>query len=85
MSQPPRPALALAMPVMAEKVSLSALSAYLNKLTTLEAEFTQINGDGSIGTGRIFIKRPGRVRFEYAPPDKSLVMAGGGQVAIFDA
>ena len=81
----PAVSLALAMPVMAEKVSLSALSAYLNKLTTLEAEFTQINGDGSIGTGRIFIKRPGRVRFEYAPPDKSLVMAGGGQVAIFDA
>lgn len=74
-----------AFPAMAEKIPLADLSAYLNKLTTAEAEFTQINADGSIGTGKIFIKRPGRVRFEYAPPDKSLVMAGGGQVAIFDA
>jgi outer membrane lipoprotein-sorting protein len=71
--------------VQAEPVPLSALSDYLNRLTTAEAEFTQVNSDGSRTQGRLFIKRPGRVRFEYAPPDQSLVMAGGGQVAIFDA
>lgn len=77
--------LALGLPARAEKISLPVLSAYLNGLTTAEAEFTQVNSDGSIATGKLFIKRPGRVRFEYAPPDRSLVMAGGGQVAIFDA
>lgn len=76
---------ALALPAAAEKISLSALSQYLNGLTTAEAEFTQINSDGSITTGKLYIKRPGRVRFEYAPPENSLVLAGGGQVAIFDA
>jgi outer membrane lipoprotein-sorting protein len=44
-----------------------------------------VNADGSIATGKLFIKRPNRARFEYAPPDKSLVLASGGQVAIFDA
>lgn len=78
-------ALALGLPATAEPVPLSRLSAYLNALTTAEAEFTQVNSDGSISTGTLYIKRPGRVRFEYAPPDRSLVMAGGGQVAIFDA
>lgn len=63
---------------------MAQLSAYLNGLTTVEADFTQVNGDGTIATGRLFIRRPGRVRFEYAPPDRSLVMAGGSQVAIFD-
>lgn len=77
--------LALAVPALAEKISLADLSAYLNRLTTAEAGFTQINADGSIATGKLYIKRPGRVRFEYAPPDRSLVLAGGGQVAIFDA
>ncbi|ODM43841.1 cell envelope biogenesis protein LolA [Cereibacter johrii] len=77
--------LALALPAAAEKIPLSALSSYLNGLSTAEADFTQVNADGSVSTGRIFIKRPGRVRFEYAPPEKSLVVAGGGQVAIFDA
>jgi outer membrane lipoprotein-sorting protein len=77
--------LLLPLPAAAEKIPLSALSDYLNSLTTVEADFTQINSDGSISTGKIFIKRPGRVRFEYAPPDRSLVIAGGQQVAIFDA
>ena len=76
--------LALSAPVLAEKLSLGTLSKYLNSLTTVEADFTQVNSDGSVSTGRIFIKRPGRVRFEYNPPDKALVLAGGQQVAIFD-
>jgi outer membrane lipoprotein-sorting protein len=78
-------ALLFPLPARAEKISLAALSGYLNSLTTLESDFTQVNSDGSISTGRIYIKRPGRVRFEYAPPDRSLVIAGGQQVAIFDA
>lgn len=81
----PLAALALGLPARAEIVPLSQLSAYLNGLTTAVADFTQVNADGSTSAGRLFIKRPGRVRFEYAPPDRSLVMAGGGQVAIFDA
>lgn len=76
---------ALTLPAQAEKIPLGEISAYLNSLTTAESDFTQVNADGSISTGKLFIKRPGRVRFEYAPPDDSLVMAGGGQVAIFDA
>ncbi|MES2549847.1 MAG: outer membrane lipoprotein carrier protein LolA [Pseudomonadota bacterium] len=75
----------LPLPAAAEKISLATLSDYLNGLTTLEADFTQINSDGTISTGKIYIHRPGRVRFEYAPPDRSLVIAGGQQVAIFDA
>ena len=74
----------LALPAQAQKLSLDTLSAYLNQLQTAEADFTQINADGTISTGRLFIKRPGRVRFEYASPEETLVMAGGGQVAVFD-
>ncbi|MDV7271660.1 outer membrane lipoprotein carrier protein LolA [Thioclava sp. A2] len=75
---------ALSTPAFAERITLGELSRYLNELQTAEAEFTQVNSDGTISTGKLFIKRPGRARFEYAPPDKTLVMAGGSQVAIFD-
>ena len=76
---------ALALPAQAEKLSLATISKYLNSLTTAEADFRQVNSDGSVSKGKLFIKRPNRVRFEYAPPDRSLVIAGGQQVAIFDA
>jgi outer membrane lipoprotein-sorting protein len=73
-----------ALPAMAEKLSLGEISRYLGGLTTLEAEFTQINSDQTISTGVIKIQRPGRARFEYNPPDKTVVIAGGQQLAVFD-
>ena len=76
---------ALGTPALAARIPLGELSNYLNSMTTVEADFTQVNSDGTIATGKLFIRRPGRIRFEYAPPDRSLVMAGGQQVAIFDA
>ena len=69
---------------LADKLSLDAISAYLNAMQTAKAAFTQINGDGTIATGTLYIKRPGRMRFEYDPPEKTLVVAGGGAVAIYD-
>ncbi len=80
----PLMSLALAAPAWAEKIPLNALAGYINKITTAQSPFTQVNDDGSITTGTIYIKRPGRARFEYNPPDNSLVIAGGSQVAIFD-
>ena len=73
-----------ASPVLAQQLSLGQISTYLNSFMSAEGEFTQINSDGTISTGTIYIKRPNRVRFEYNPPEQSLVVAGGGQVAIFD-
>ncbi len=78
-------ALLTALPAAAQKLSLDAISAYLNGLTTAETSFTQINPDGSGAKGKVIIRRPGRMRFEYAKPDRTVVLASGGQVAIFDA
>lgn len=75
---------AFAAPAMAEKIPLSDISAYLNSLQTAEAKFTQINSDGTVSTGKLYIKRPGRMRFEYDPPEKALVLASSGSVAVFD-
>lgn len=77
-------ALGLATPSFADKLSLDSLSVYLNSLKTVEAQFTQITSDGALSTGRILIKRPGRIRFEYDPPNDALVLASGGSLAIFD-
>ena len=71
-------------PSLAEKISLNKISDYINGLTTLQADFEQINSDGSIDKGKLYIRRPGRMRLEYTDPNNALVIAGAGSVAIFD-
>ena len=77
-------AVCLSTAVWADKISINSLSSYLDGLRSVQAKFTQINADGSLSTGHLYIKRPGRVRFEYDPPNKALILAAGGQLAIFD-
>ncbi len=75
---------ALALPAAAQPIPLAELSRYFNAFRTAEAQFTQVNADGSLATGRLYIRRPGRMRFEYDPPEASLVIASAGTVAVFD-
>lgn len=66
------------------KLSLSEISKYLNGMTTAQAPFTQVNDDGTLSTGKLYIHRPGRMRFQYEKPNNAVVMAGGGTVVIQD-
>ena len=68
----------------AEKLSLNEISSYMNSFATAQADFTQVNDDGSLSTGKLYIRRPGKVRFEYDPPHSGLVLAEAGTVAIMD-
>ena len=74
----------LALPVAAQQLSLDSISRYLNALQSAQGEFRQVNPDGSVSTGTLYIRRPGRMRFEYDAPDNTLVLASGGTVAVFD-
>jgi len=50
----------IAAPAAAQQLSLNAISSYMNGLQTAQGGFTQINADGTLSTGQIYIKRPGR-------------------------
>ena len=69
----------------ADPYSLANISQYLQNLKILKADFSQTNPDDTISSGTILIKRPGRMRFEYNKPDKTLVLVSAGALAIFDA
>lgn len=71
-------------PARAAPIPLAEIEGWLRALETARAPFTQISADGAVATGTLYIHRPGRMRFEYDPPSAALVIAGGGQVAIFD-
>ncbi|GAA4220108.1 outer membrane lipoprotein carrier protein LolA [Sagittula sp. NFXS13] len=73
-----------ALPAMAQQLSLGQVSQYLNTLQTVKSPFTQINADGTISTGEIWIKRPGKARFDYNPPERGLVLVSSGAVYVMD-
>ncbi len=68
----------------AEKLSLPEISGYLNTIASARADFTQYNDDGSRSTGTLYIKRPGKMRFEYAGKNAAKVVASAGAVVILD-
>jgi outer membrane lipoprotein-sorting protein len=53
------------------------IEAYFNALSTIKAHFTQANSDGTVTDGIFYLKRPGRLRFEYSPPIKDYIVADG--------
>lgn len=69
---------------ISEPISLDSLNAYLNSLVTAQSRFTQVGPNGHVQKGMLTMQKPYRARFEY-DDKKTLVLASGGQVAIFDA
>jgi outer membrane lipoprotein-sorting protein len=88
-------ALALAGPGLAQTatVALSAhdlalvnrATAYLQNLQEVEGRFEQTNPRGSIQTGDVFLKRPGKARFQYDPPSGLVVVSDGKNVSVWDS
>ena len=71
-------------PASAEKLSLVELSNYFNTFDTFQADFHQWSDNGSVASGVILIKKPVRLRIDYERPEDLLIVASGGQLAIFD-
>ncbi len=84
-------ALTLALPSLAsagpaeDARDLARISNYLNATETLEGNFVQVDPGGVVSEGDFFMRRPGRLRFEYDPPNPTLVIADGFWVAVVDA
>lgn len=68
---------------MAAPIPVSELSAYLNRLNTATADFQQVSHTGNRDSGKLYVQRPYRMRFEYSK-QPLLVLASAGQVAVFD-
>lgn len=83
-------ALAAARPAAAQftteqSAALARINAYFNGVRTMQGEFIQIGPNGEQSEGIFYLARPGKVRFEYRPPVRLLVIADGRTVAIEDA
>jgi outer membrane lipoprotein-sorting protein len=63
---------------------LSRIDAYLNSYPRLQAQFIQTAPGGEISEGMLYLERPGKMRWEYAPPSPVLLVAEGGTATFFD-
>jgi len=64
--------------------TLARVEAYLNGIRTIRARFLQVAQNGASAQGTAWIWRPGRMRFDYDPPEPLLLVASGGQVMMYD-
>lgn len=65
-----------------DQMDLQRVSAYLNSLQSVQGNFVQLAGDGRTARGTVYLKKPGRVRFEYDKPNPTLIVADGTTVAV---
>jgi outer membrane lipoprotein-sorting protein len=80
----PAPARTKAAAPATREEAIERLNAYLNSFTSLQGNFIQHAADGRRLEGRIYIQRPGKMRFEYEPPATIEVIADGTSVAVRD-
>lgn len=78
------PAKAKATAPASREEAIERLNTYLNSFTTLQGNFIQQAANGRRLEGRLYIQRPGKMRFEYEPPATTEVIADGTSVAIRD-
>jgi len=67
-----------------DAAELDRISAALNAIHSLKGEFVQIDPNGQVEQGQLYIQKPGKMRFEYQPPSSTLVVSDGIDVAVFN-
>lgn len=55
---------------------------HLENLTTLAGDFVQTAPSGAVVTGKVYLRRPGQIRFDYDDPSPITVVATGGVVYV---
>jgi outer membrane lipoprotein-sorting protein len=61
---------------------IDRISLYLSTINTLVGRFVQVGPDGTKSEGQFYISKPGRVRFEYNPPNPIDITADGRLVSV---
>ncbi len=60
-----------------QTAALKEFTDYLNSFRSLGGEFTQIGPRGRVSNGIFYIVKPGKMRFEYAPPNPLIIISDG--------
>jgi outer membrane lipoprotein-sorting protein len=67
-----------------DTAQLQRIAGYLNGIRTMTAKFQQVASNGAVSSGRLWVSRPGRMRFEYDRPNTLALLADAGYVYQWD-
>ncbi|MGH8370534.1 MAG: outer membrane lipoprotein chaperone LolA, partial [Gammaproteobacteria bacterium] len=73
----------------AKTAAVAQLQHFLSQVHSLKADFTQVVMDPNLrkvkqSEGTLLIKRPNRFRWDYAAPNKEIIVADGKRVWMYD-
>lgn len=60
------------------------MNAYFNSFSVLSGDFVQRGADGRQVSGKLYLQKPGKLRFDYAAPSRLEIIADGTSLAIRD-
>lgn len=66
------------------QAEIKRITDYWNGIGTVQGTFSQVDSKGGNAFGDFYIKKPGRFRFDYKPPEELTVVSDGYTVAVED-
>src|SRR5215470_8927210 len=67
-----------------QRALIDRVNMYLMSVQTMTGDFVQVGPDGRRAEGKIFMQKPGRIRFEYNPPSPIELVADGNSLVVRD-
>jgi outer membrane lipoprotein-sorting protein len=64
--------------------TIKKVEQYFQSLSTAEANFVQTANDGTQSTGKFYLSRPNRLRFQYDAPLTDFIVADGTFIYFYD-
>lgn len=65
-----------------QRAAISRVNTFINSFTTLKGEFVQTSDKGQSVRGVVMLSKPGKIRFDYAPPSPLLIVSDGKWLTI---
>lgn len=64
--------------------TIKRIEDYLSNLKSIVSSFQQVAPDGTLTTGKFYLKRPGKMRWQYNPPTPILMVSNGSTLVYYD-
>lgn len=65
--------------------TIQRVEEYLTNLTSIVADFSQVDPNGGLAEGKFYLKKPGKMRWEYKPPTPILLVSNGKVMTYYDS